>query len=528
MVYDLNMNIADSKEAKTIDNDISSKYEISPLIRMEIAGLKSSEIIKENFELSNALIIIGNGNNGGDAAVVARHLQISGIKVDIFLANNHKSNSAELDINLRILRKIKTNFIKKISNSVLQNYDLIVDGIFGIGLNRKIKPNSNIFKIIKILNNSKRQICSLDIPSGQCATSGMELGICVKSDLTITYDIAKVGLINDPGYEKSKKIHILNLGTPKEIFLKTNHHYVDGDFFSTNLLNRKKSSNKGSHGHLLVIGGSKNMPGAVTIAGLSAYRSGCGLVSICVPECISSVLKKSVPEAIIIDMPNKKDGKTFDDNNFIANLNNKLTKKPTSIVIGPGMGNSKKFKKLIFELVKNYDCKFIIDADALNSLGEDIQLLKKLKKNIIITPHPGEMSRLMNSKISEIQNNRVEVARSFSKKNHVVTVLKGFRTTTSSIKGEIYINGSGNEGMATGGMGDSLSGIIGSLAAQNYTTINSAILGVYAHGKAGDILWSKKYNRGILARDIIKHIPECFWSSNKNTRNQDKKIIVNE
>ena len=134
----------------------------------------------------------------------------------------------------------------------------------------------------------------------------------------------------------------------------------------------------------------------------------------------------------------------------------------------------------------------------------------------------------MNSKISEIQNNRVEVARSFSKKNHVVTVLKGFRTTTSSIKGEIYINGSGNEGMATGGMGDSLSGIIGSLAAQNYTTINSAILGVYAHGKAGDILWSKKYNRGILARDIIKHIPECFWSSNKNTRNQDKKIIVNE
>ena len=229
------------------------------------------------------------------------------------------------------------------------------------------------------------------------------------------------------------------------------------------------------------------MPGAVTIAGLSAYRSGCGLVSICVPECISSVLKKSVPEAIIIDMPNKKDGKTFDDNNFIANLNNKLTKKPTSIVIGPGMGNSKKFKKLIFELVKNYDCKFIIDADALNSLGEDVQLLKNLKKYNNYTS-PGEMSRLMNSKISEIQNNRVEVARSFSKKNHVVTVLKGFRTTTSSIKGKIYINGSGNEGMATGGMGDSLSGIIGSLAAQNYTTINSAILGVYAHGKAGDIL----------------------------------------
>ena len=524
MVYDFNMNIADSKEAKIIDKSISSKYKISPLIRMEIAGLKSSEVIKENFKLSNVLIIIGNGNNGGDAAVVARHLQISGIKVDIFLINSNKSNSPELNINLRVLKRIKTNFIKKISNSKLQNYDLIVDGIFGIGLNRKIKSNSNIFRIIKVLNNSKRKICSLDIPSGQCATSGMELGICIKSDLTITYDIAKVGLINDPGYQKSKKIHVINLGTPKEIFLKTSHYYIDHDFFSKNLLKRKKSSNKGSHGHLLIIGGSKNMPGAVTIAGLSAYRSGCGLVSICIPECISPILKKNVPEAIIIDMPNKKDGKTFDDNNFIEDLKKKLT----SILIGPGMGNLKKFKKLIFELVKNFDCKFIIDADALNCLGEDISLLKKHKKNIIITPHPGEMSRLIKTKISEIQNNRAPVARSFSKKNHVVTVLKGFRTITSSIKGEIFINGSGNEGMATGGMGDSLSGIIGSLTAQNYSTINSAILGVYAHGKAGDIVWSKKYNRGILARDIIKYIPECFWPTNKNLKNHDEKIIVNE
>ena len=528
MVYDFNMNIGDSKEAKMIDNSISSKYKISPLIRMEIAGLKSSEVIKENFKLSSVLIIIGNGNNGGDAAVVARHLQISGIKVDIFLINSNKSNSTELNINLRVLKRIKTNFIKKISNSKLQNYDLIVDGIFGIGLNRKIKSNSNIFKIIKVLNNSKRKICSLDIPSGQCATSGMELGICVKSDLTITYDIAKVGLINDPGYQKSKKIHVVNLGTPKEIFLKTSHYYIDHEFFLKNLLKRKKSSNKGSHGHLLIIGGSKNMPGAVTIAGLSAYRSGCGLVSICIPECISPVLKKNVPEAIIIDMPNKKDGKTFDDNSFIENLKKKLTKKPTSILIGPGMGNSKKFKKLIFELVKNFDCKFIIDADALNCLGEDISLLKKHKKNIIITPHPGEMSRLIKTKISEIQKNRVPVTRSFSKKNHVVTVLKGFRTITSSIKGEIFINGSGNEGMATGGMGDSLSGIIGSLTAQNYSTINSAILGVYAHGNAGDIVWSKKYNRGILARDIIKYIPECFWPTNKNLKNQDEKIIINE
>ncbi len=138
------------------------------------------------------------------------------------------------------------------------------------------------------------------------------------------------------------------------------------------------------------------------------------------------------------------------------------------------------------------------------------------------------MSRLIKTKISEIQKNRVPVTRSFSKKNHVVTVLKGFRTITSSIKGEIFINGSGNEGMATGGMGDSLSGIIGSLTAQNYSTINSAILGVYAHGNAGDIVWSKKYNRGILARDIIKYIPECFWPTNKNLKNQDEKIIINE
>ena len=528
MVYDLIMNIANSVEAKYIDSRISRKYNISPLLRMESAGYKSSEIIKKNFNLKKVLVVIGLGNNGGDAAVVARYLKVSNIEVNIYLIKSKRKRSKELNENINILKKLKSTFIEKISTKSIQGYDLILDGIFGIGLNRDIRKDSHIYKVINMINKSKNKVCALDIPSGLSADTGTDFGISIKSDLTITFDILKVGLINDPGYKKSKKIHLVNLGTPNKDLTITKNYFVNEKFFINQLLPRDKSSNKGSHGHTLIIGGSKNMPGAITISGLSAYRAGCGLVSICVPKCIGHTISKSVPEAIIIEMPNSEDKKTFDQRNFIKNLESKLTKNPSSIVIGPGMGNYVKFRKLIFDLIKNFDCKFILDADALNSLGDDIFKLKKYKRKIIITPHPGEMARILGLKTKDIQIDRNNCARSFSKKSKLITVLKGFRTVVSDINDNVYINSSGNEGMATGGMGDSLSGIIGSLAAQGYSELNSAIIGVYIHGKAGDIIFNKSHSRGILATDIIKNIPKSFEISNKNHFDERLRITIDE
>ena len=527
VVYDFSMNIADKNEAQKIDYKASKDFKMLPITRMEIAGYKSFEIIMEKLNPKKVLLIIGFGNNGGDGLVIAKYLHLRNISVELFFIKSNKKKTFEYIKNQEIIKKLKIKILQKIDNKKLNEFDLIIDGIFGIGLNRKILKNTKTYNLINLINKSKTKVCSLDIPSGQCATSGHELGISIISDVTITYDILKVGLVNHPGFKNSRKIYIVNLGTPESLMKDTKNFYLNDIFFKNLILKRDNSSNKGSHGHVLIIGGSKNMPGAVTIAGLSAYKAGCGLVTICVPKSISDIVKKNLPEAIIIEIPNYKDNSTFDDKNFINILKNKISKSPSSIIIGPGMSSQVRFKNLIKNILLEFNSKIILDADGLNSFGEDIKTLKKYKREIIITPHPGEMSSLLNSKISEIQNNREIISRNFSKKNNLITVLKGFRTVIALPNGNVYINSSGNNGMATGGMGDSLAGIIGSLSAQGYKIENAAILGTYLHGRTGDAISQKNIKRGILARDIISNLSKTFEVIKKGD-SQRPDFFINE
>ena len=522
------MIITDAKESKDIDNLISKKYKIPSNIRMEVAGLEAFKLINSYFKPKRALIIIGTGNNGGDGLVLARYMFINNISCDIFMMENSKKTSVDFKNNKKIVEKLNINFVKSLNKNKISKYDLIVDAIFGIGLNRDIQIESPIYKIIKLINKSKKNICSLDCPSGLCSTTGKTLGISVLAELTITFDSLKTGLVIDPGYKCSKNIHVVNIGAPNEVFEKIKNTYLDDDEIKELIKPRSVSGNKGTFGHTLIIGGCKEMPGAVTIAALSAYKAGCGLVTICVPKAISRIVKSKVPEAIVIEMDVSDDGCYFNHINFIESLKNKLRKKPSAIVIGPGMGNKTHLKEIIVKTIKEFNSKFVLDADALNCLNKSIKDLRQYKRDIVITPHPGEMASVTGKTIKGIQENRIQNAELLAKKSNMIIVLKGFRTIISSVKDGTHINSSGSSAMATGGMGDSLSGIIGSFLAQGYKTIDATKIGVFLHGKSGDILLNKKHNRGILARDIIRVLPEAIHSFVKNSVLEVRNYIKNE
>lgn len=510
-----NMKLATSSQIKEIDKLSTNKYGIPSLIRMEVAGLKSFDIIKKEYNPKKSLIVVGTGNNGGDGLVIARYLLLNNYECSIYIVKTSKIRSKDFVTNLSIIKKLGVKITNDWKNVKTKEYDLIIDGIFGVGLNRPL--NSKISILIKTLNKTKIPICSIDIPSGLDPDSGKMLSTSIIADSTITFDFAKTGLLTDPGAKFSKKIFIVKLPTPETLSKKLNNFYINDNFFNDFIRKRGKSSNKGTFGHVLIVGGSKNMPGAVLLSGLAAYKSGAGLVTLCVPKCISNSLKNKIPEAIILDVPNSTDSRTIDESKFIATIKNNIRKKPSSIVIGPGLGSRKGLYKIIEDSLNYFDCPIILDADALNLISKDFNVLDKYKNQIIITPHPGEMSKITGKSVKEIQANRIKISSDVSRKIKCISVLKGFRTIISSNSGQIYINGSGNEGMATGGMGDALTGIIASFIGQGYSELESTILGVYVHGKAGDSIADVTSKRGILASEIIKKLPKTIKLIEENS-----------
>lgn len=503
-----NMKLATSDEIKRIDSLSTEKYGISSQVRMEIAGIKTYEIIKNKYQPKKTLLILGTGNNGGDGLVVARYLSINKYECDIVIVTTSKKQSSDFKKNFSIVKKLKIPIKKDFKNINLKNYDLIIDGIFGVGLNRVI--HEKIQKIIKKLNKSMIPICSIDIPSGLNPNNGKTYSCSIVADTTITYDLVKPGLVTDPGLKFSKEIFLVDLPTPFDLKKDIYSHFVNSDFFLNFFRQRSKSSNKGTFGHILIIGGSKNMSGAVLLAGLAAYKSGSGLVSLCVPKCISKNVKNKIPESIIIEVPNSRDSATINEEQFLGSIEKNIRKQPNCVVIGPGLGNRSHLIKIIKDSLGFFKCPIILDADALNLISTDPSLIKKYSHNIIITPHPGEMSKITNKSVKFVQENRIQVAKNISKETGSITVLKGFRTVITDKLGKLFINSSGNEGMATGGMGDALTGIIASFIGQGYSSLNSSILGVFVHGKAGDKIALKNSKRGILATEIIRELPKTI------------------
>ncbi|OQY00664.1 MAG: bifunctional ADP-dependent NAD(P)H-hydrate dehydratase/NAD(P)H-hydrate epimerase [Desulfobacteraceae bacterium 4572_130] len=516
------MYLVTAKEMQKIDNKTIKSFGMAGEILMENAGRGAFDMLVDLFPeiaLKKVCILAGRGNNGGDGFVIARYLIEKKVKTGIFILCERGKIKGDAKTNLTLLEKLcektKLGYIKEIpdkdtflkyKNKIL-HYNIFVDAILGTGLNSDVR---GFFRdVIETCNSSSNPIFSIDIPSGLNANTGKPLGVCIKANSTATFAFAKIGHILYPGNEFTGKLKIINIGIPGFIVKNTPPlvHLLDKKMIKLLFVPRNSQSHKGDFGHLFVIAGSIGKTGAAALTCNAAMACGAGLVTLGIPKSLNSTLEPQVIETMTLPLPEEKKGYLSD---IAFNKIQKFIIKKNVLALGPGLGTEKSTKKLVQKLIENIEIPIIIDADALNLIAGKPEILKKRKAPVILTPHPGEMARLSNKSIKQIQENRTESAREFAAKFNVIVVLKGAQTIIALPDNKIFICTWGNSGMASGGMGDVLTGIIASLIAQNFSCLNAAIAGVYIHGMCGDILAKTIGSFGFLASDMINTIPRAI------------------
>ncbi|MBN2558222.1 MAG: NAD(P)H-hydrate dehydratase [Clostridia bacterium] len=452
---------------------------------------------------NTAAIFCGPGNNGGDGWATAVKLHDKGIAVKVFSGCNPEkaSPAAAYFAKTAILKKIPVAIGRLPSD--LERFDVLIDALFGIGLSRKIE---GIYaEYIEYLNTCGKYIISADIPSGLAGDDGNPFDIAVKADLTVCFGRPKVMLYSQPGFGYSKKTVVCAIGIPDEAYedCEPEFNAVDLDFAVKRLKPREKISSKGTYGKVLVIAGSPGMSGAMSLCAEACYRSGTGLVYCAVPRSKLYEYDGFIREAISIPVEDSEKpyvSKVSADD-IVRNSIGK-----TAVVIGPGLSPDSESEYIYDALAREGKIPIITDAQTLNDISKDPDILNGGAGKTIITPHPGEMARLTGETIGSIQQNRIETAVSFAKRHGVIVLLKGPGTLiTNGTK--VFINTTGNPGMATAGSGDVLCGIIASCTSLNIGLDEAAALGAYLHGAAGDEAAKKLGEYGMKAGDIINEIP---------------------
>src|SRR3989339_1216850 len=426
------MKIVTPYEMNEIDKKTINEFGISGVVLMENVALKViTEIEKEigNLFQKKIIILAGKGNNGGDAFALARHLINNKVEVEIYLLAKKDEIKNDALINLKILEKMDIKIIELMSESQITKLkfslfktDLIIDGIFGIGITKEIIGITK--EIINLANKSNIPIISIDMPSGINGKTGEIHGIAINAKKTVTFAFPKLGQFLYPGCEYIGKLVISDIGIPKKVLDSFNikNNIIDDIIIKKLLPQRKKDSNKKDFGKIFIVTGSVGMTGAGCLTAKAALRTGCGLVYLGVPASLCHIYESQLTESITIPLD---DTKGYFRKECINELNKQISLADV-VVVGPGLSQKEDIFSIVSNIILNSHVPIVLDADALNALSKDTSILNKSKSEIIITPHPGEMSRLTGISIEEIQNNRIEVAREFSLKFKIITVLKGF------------------------------------------------------------------------------------------------------
>ncbi len=487
------------------------------IIKSEILNLDnyynvSERQVKEDISI---LIFVGKGNNGGDGLAAARFLKSYGYQVEIIMSAeiDELKSINKINFDLCVYNDINYYQYKNISESEIINKlkqsHFIIDALLGTGINGEVRGNSK--KIIELINStvskSTKSILAVDIPSGISGKSGEILGTAVKADYTSTMAAYKRGLLLFPGREYSGRIKVIDIGIKKNIISKNNDGLrlftkEDAQRFAPK---RKADGHKGTFGRTAILSGSRGMVGAPLLSADAALRSGSGLIYLLLPEEIEESVSVQLNE-VLTKAVSSSDG-IINSNSLSFILD--FTQNMDVLAVGPGLGNNKETEKVISELLKKLNMPLILDADALNSI-KDLKILKNSSAEILITPHPGEMSRLVNKPIKEINANRIDTARNFASEYGVNIILKGAATVTAAPDGRAFLNNTGTNGMATAGSGDVLTGISASLAAQGMDLFEAASLAVYLHGKAGEFAAAQKSDFALKAGDIIDSMSEAW------------------
>ncbi len=512
------MYAVDSKRMKMIDDYTINTIGIPALELMErAAGKLVSTMLERITKEDRILAVCGPGNNGGDGVAAGRILYLQGYHVAILFIGEEAKCTPQMKVQLELAKNLG---IPRENSNKLSEYNIIIDAVFGVGLS---KPVTGVFEeIIRRLNESQSIVYSVDIPSGISADNGAVMNIAVKADETVTFGHNKVGLLLYPGAEYAGKITVADIGFPMEA---TELSRPDAFYYQKEDLNllpkRRNYSNKGTYGKVLIIAGSKGMAGAAYLSARAAYRSGAGLVKVLTSEANRIILQSQLPEALF---------SAYDEDNLDADKRMEQLLADlawaTVIVVGPGLGLSKTSADLVELVIRNATVPVIIDGDAITILSRRleepgmavasqlpdqrlIRLSELLSTNTILTPHLLELSRLIGLPVSEITNNLIDTARQCSYNNKLIYAIKDARTIVAH-NNRYYINVSGNHGMATGGSGDVLTGIIAAMVAQGMEPYDATCLAVYIHGMAGDEAVSDKGAYSMMASDIVDSIEKVL------------------
>lgn len=508
------MKLVTSEIMRRLDKRAIEECGIPGIVLMENAGRGVIDVIESYYpEIVNKKVAVfsGKGNNGGDGFVIARHLFNRGVQVKVYLLTSRENLSGDARINFEIAEHLGIDILKIIDNNSISlikdeiiDFHLIIDAIFGTGLNSEIR---GVFRdVIEILNQTNLPMVAVDIPSGLNADTGKVLGDCIKADLTITFAYPKVGLLIPEGTEYVGELEIIDISIPRHLIEEEiiQNYVIEIDELKCLFKPRNLTSHKGDFGHLLVVAGSTGKTGAAVLVCQGAMNVGVGLVTLGIPASLNPVMESKLTEVMTEPLPESIPG--FIGIQAIERIL-ALKKGKNALAIGPGLSTNNETVEIVHRIVEEVSIPIIIDADGLNAISTDINILKKAKSPVVLTPHPGEMARLMNTSIAEIMDNKIAIARSFAQNYNVYLVLKGFRTIIADPSGNIWINPTGNPGMATAGMGDVLTGILSSFIAQGFGIIDAAKLAVFSHGLAGDTIASERGDIGLLATDVIKVMP---------------------
>lgn len=536
------MKVVTAAEMQEIDEKTIREPGISGLVLMERAGLAVVSKIKELFGRKKVIVVSGAGNNGGDGMVIARNLHNEGWHVEVFLT------AMPEDLKGDALSQYKTALkcgvlIKPAEELIIHKaliftrHSIIVDAILGTGLKKNV--TGMLSEIINMLNQSAFPVISVDIPSGISSDNGQVMGNAVRAGYTVTFGLPKRGHFLHPGAEFSGKLFIEDIGFPKALLEseKPGVELLERDYLNRLIPVRKIYSHKGNYGHVLIIAGSRGKTGAALMAAEACLRTGAGLVTIGIPESLAEVFQSRVTEAMTLILPDNGDGTL--SAKASGRILDFLRKSADILAIGPGIGVTAGTRKLLKDIISNSESPMVIDADGINSINGNIGVFTKAKAPLILTPHPGEMARLLKEAKSkehraksidvaavpkafgislrdEIEKDRINTAVSFAKETGTHLVLKGVPTIIADPDGQAFINPTGNPGMAKGGTGDVLTGMISGFLAVCRNPLHSCILGVYMHGLAGDIGVSETGENSLMATDIIDKIPAAFSSLKKN------------
>lgn len=511
------MKVVSAKEMQELDHFFIHSMGIPAVVLMERAGLGVAENIFRYYPLERykkVLVICGPGNNGGDGMVCARYLWDRGYQVKIVLLNEEEKYKDEALTNLKIIKNInlsleRVNDIFQFKNLLsLYSPDIIVDGIFGTGLKRNIE--GFLKDIIEEINDYKQKekvkVVAIDIPSGVCANTGQILGTAIKADLTVTFELPKIGHFFYPGKEYRGALEVVSIGfSSKIIELKgPSREYLDLNWAKKFFKPRVGYTHKGTFGHVLVLAGSRGKSGAGLLSALSALRGGAGLVTLASTKELQRVYSSMVPEILTAGFEENKYGEvSYQSLNEIL----KIAKGKSVLVIGPGLGLSEEVKNLFFDLIAQLNIPLVIDADALTLLSENPEVLKTYPAPKVLTPHPGEAVRLLKVSKDEIMKDRMKYVQMLSELTNSIVVLKGPHSIVYSPDGRCGISSIDEPGLSQGGQGDVLSGLIGAFIAQKYDPFVATCLSVYLHGEAGKYLSENLGPFGYTAKDVINTIP---------------------